>query len=134
MYPGAQQEFQTKRLIPVCFCTVIGQWFIHPQGSMVSKMMPNTTFPKGKIFMANALLCLMVVSMLQWRLGSVQRLYRVLSSMTWPSTSKDDTMKMNFLIFFSTQEKRKGYTVAEIETIYGMRCALEAQTLRHLPG
>lgn len=35
MYRGAQQEFQTRRLIPVCFCTVIGQWFIHPQCLMV---------------------------------------------------------------------------------------------------
>lgn len=44
-YPGAQQEFQTRRLIPVCVCTVVGKWFIHSQG------LPNTTFPIGKIFM-----------------------------------------------------------------------------------
>lgn len=83
MHRGAQQEFQTRRLIPVCFCTVIGQWFIHPQGSMVSKMLPNTTFPIGKIFMGYVLLCLMVVSTLQCRLGPVQRLYKVLFSMIW---------------------------------------------------
>ena len=51
MYRGAQQEFQTGRLIPACVCTVVGQWFIHPRGSVVQNLLPNATFPIGKIFM-----------------------------------------------------------------------------------
>lgn len=58
MYQGEQQEFQTRRLMPVWVCTVVGQWFIHPQGSVVSRL-SDTTFPIGKIFMGYVLLCLM---------------------------------------------------------------------------
>lgn len=43
-------------------------------------------------------------------------------------------MKMSFPVLVSTQEEKKGFTVTEIETIYGMRCALEAKTMRRLPG
>ncbi len=61
MYRGARQEFQTRRLIPAYVCTVVGQWFIHHQGFMVSKLLPNKTFSIGKIFMGYVLLCLVVV-------------------------------------------------------------------------
>lgn len=67
-------ETSNERLIPVCIYTVVGQWFIHPQGSTVSNMLPNTTFPTGKIFMGYVLL------RLQCRLGPVQRQYKVLFS------------------------------------------------------
>lgn len=82
-YQGAPQEFQTRRLIPVWVYTVVGQWFIHPQGSVVWQMLPNTTFHKGKIFMGYVLSAPDGSVYATVQLGSVQRLRKVLFSMIW---------------------------------------------------
>lgn len=36
-------------------------------------------------------------------------------------------MKMSVHVLFCTQEEKRGFTVTEPETIYGMRCAPEAK-------
>lgn len=134
MYQGAQQKFQTRRLIPVCVCSVGGQWFIHPQRSMASIMLPNTTFLIGKILMVYVLLGLMVVSMLQCTLDPVQSLCKVVFSMIraqhilgWHHENDLSCLTLH------TRGKEGIYCSGEWNNLWDEMCS-RGKNMRRLPG
>lgn len=124
-----------ERLIPVCICMLVGQWLIHPQGSMVSNMLPNTTFLIGKIFMGYILPLSDGTVSAAVLTGpcpaSTQSTFQYDFCPVHPRMTPWNELPCHFRYI---SKNDLGFTVTDIETIHGMRWALVAEPMRHLSG